>query len=1189
MPAMIDTLVSHLHSRLVRRTRWLSGCFVLRAICVLPASAFGQETARDLDLPVVQAAASPTPLLPGEIGPDTYLLPDKEGHLQRVLGFTYEDFIDAYKIQHQLSRTREPPRFRLQRLLATGTAEDGHARLKIDITIALSTEQSVGVPLGMPQALLLEPATSDGPGNVPVHFDTTAGGYVAWLRGTPGQTYHVVLHVLVPLTKTGGETALQIGMPRAASSELTMTVPVTNATAQVGRGSAIVDRTPVPGGTRWVVAGMSGDFRLAWQKSDKETVQRGPVLEASGGMLVRVDGLTINTDVRLSVRSFGGRFDRFRVRLPAGADLVAVHHPGYTVRPVDGSAEEPLAAAMSRVVEVQLDEKTVGPVDVQLITQQRHEPAGKERSLQLAGFEVIGAVRQFGHIAIQVIGDWHVQWMDRHGVVRVDELPEGLRHDDVAAGFEYFRQPFALAGRLIPRRTHVRVEPDYLILVGAHEVRLEARLRYTVRVKKAYVFRIDLAGWQFDPEEIGPPNLFEIDAVSVTEQGHVSIPLITPTKGQIELTIKLHQRLPEGTGGIRLPLPVPQDVAPAPATIVVLPDDNLQLIPTPEEMTGLTPQQIALPIKLPRRQQPPLCYRGDAEQARFVGQIRVHEQSVLVDVSTRLQIDRRGAKVDQTLGYQVAYEPVDSLALNLPDEVARRGDLQIELDGEPLPFAIDPAAEEGQHQVTAAAESMAVENRSGVDPTPGVALGEADLPEPSPAAAEPPTVSNVVPLPPVPPDRVQLQVALPEPKIGRFQLVLHYQLTWPESVTDHDTAVGVQLADPVAEVDKNQLSITTAATIQVAPRGDTWTVARKMASGTAPRSGIHLAASGQQTQLPLTLRLAPRLPQQSTIVERLWIQTWLTGKDRQDRAIYLLRTNASQLTVAVPNQVVAGDFMALLDGVPVAVDTPLGGQVTIHLADAEIPVSGSAPSQRHRLELRCRSHDALPRLGTIRLTPTRLDQDIWIQHAYWELILPSGSHLIDVRGDFANEWQWQWRRFGWRRVPVLTSAQLELWSGAALEVPIPAAAHRYLFSSVGRVDRMTLHVADRSLLVLIASSGALVAGLLLIYVPSLRQPRLLLVCVLLGLVFAVGHPDAVMLVGQAAILGVVLACLAAWLKLILRRHPRREAVLVSGTGSSVIGPISTTEAFAASGVNGGSSAPTRKIITTSSHPSLWDS
>jgi hypothetical protein len=136
---------------------------------------------------------------------------------------------------------------------------------------------------------------------------------------------------------------------------------------------------------------------------------------------------------------------------------------------------------------------------------------------------------------------------------------------------------------------------------------------------------------------------------------------------------------------------------------------------------------------------------------------------------------------------------------------------------------------------------------------------------------------------------------------------------------------------------------------------------------------------------------------------------------------------------------------------------------------------------------------------------------------------------------------------------------------------------------------MTLQVADRSLLVLIASSGALLTGLLLIYVPSLRQPRLLLVCVLLALVFAVGHPDGVMLVGQAAILGIVLACLAAWLKLILRRHPRREAVLVSGTGSSVIGPISTTDAFVASAANGGSSAPTRKVITTPSHSSLWDS
>ena len=71
-----------------------------------------------------------------------------------------------------------------------------------------------------------------------------------------------------------------------------------------------------------------------------------------------------------------------------------------------------------------------------------------------------------------------------------------------------------------------------------------------------------------------------------------------------------------------MPLPIPRDVSPTPATVVVLPDDNVELVPSPEEIVGLTPQRIASLAELPARQQAPLFYRGDAEQPRFSGQIR---------------------------------------------------------------------------------------------------------------------------------------------------------------------------------------------------------------------------------------------------------------------------------------------------------------------------------------------------------------------------------------------------------------------------------------------------------------------------------------------------------------------------------------------------------------------------------------
>ena len=66
----------------------------------------------------------------------------------------------------------------------------------------------------------------------------------------------------------------------------------------------------------------------------------------------------------------------------------------------------------------------------------------QDEFLELAGFELQGkAVRQWGHIAVQVDGDWQVVWGPQRNVRQIDELPDDLRRDNLAAGFEYYVQP----------------------------------------------------------------------------------------------------------------------------------------------------------------------------------------------------------------------------------------------------------------------------------------------------------------------------------------------------------------------------------------------------------------------------------------------------------------------------------------------------------------------------------------------------------------------------------------------------------------------------------------------------------------------------------------------------------------------------------------------------------------------------
>jgi hypothetical protein len=183
-------------------------------------------------------------------------------------------------------------------------------------------------------------------------------------------------------------------------------------------------------------------------------------------------------------------------------------------------------------------------------------------------------------------------------------------------------------------------------------------------------------------------------------------------------------------------------------------------------------------------------------------------------------------------------------------------------------------------------------------------------------------------------------------------------------------------------------------------------------------------------------------------------------------------------------------------------------------------------------------------------------EGLTVRRLYWQLVLPPDEHLLINPPDFTGEYSWAWTDFHWGRRPLLDQAELEAWSGATTETPVPAATNRYLFSGIGAGDVLEVRTAGRSWLVLTASGGALVLGLLLIYVPMVRHPALLL-CAALGILAAGAiYPEPTLLISQAASLGLLLTAMAGWLERSMSRR-RRRAGLYRGGASSFVDREST--------------------------------
>jgi hypothetical protein len=96
----------------------------------------------------------------------------------------------------------------------------------------------------------------------------------------------------------------------------------------------------------------------------------------------------------------------------------------------------------------------------------------------------------------------------------------------------------------------------------------------------------------------------------------------------------------------------------------------------------------------------------------------------------------------------------------------------------------------------------------------------------------------------------------------------------------------------------------------------------------------------------------------------------------------------------------------------------------------------------------------------------------------------------------------------------------------------------YLFGGLGRAATFEAWTIHRRLLLALASGGALALGLALLHWPLLRRPAAVLVLVIALAGAALAAPDLALLIGQGAVLGLLIAlAVALWNWMSLGRTP----------------------------------------------------
>jgi len=1138
-------------------------------VCALSAVAMAQDAASsdenrspataNAEAPPNEKLAAPPTTVPRQIreksgriqyvGPDTYILLDEQGRPQPVPGMTYEDFLDAWKTSQQASKPDTMPRYTIESIEFDGATREGFAELDFIATVQLLVDERVEVPLGLVGAILQgQPEFTSADNNSPTDAaadkqrrealhekapgdyltqNPDQGGVIARLTGRAGERRRVSLKLIVPLSRDGAETTLQLSCPRAVSSNLTLTTRSPVADASVNTGTILGQELTEQGGTRLNVAGVVGSFRLMWRSAEKGATEFATVLSAAGAIRVAVDGRSVRSEASLTVQSYGGGFDRFRVRLPPGAQLIsdpeedaATQSPKYRVtveKSAPGGAGVGPADAGS-VVLVEFSQKQLAPVTITLSTEQPIGLDGGGSSVELAGFEVLGAVRQFGDVGLNVAKDWQARWQIGDHVRQVDtsDLEASLQQANLTAAFQYDRQPWSLGVRIEARRTRIHVTPQYDLQCLPDEARLTLRLNYQVYGARAFEFRIRMEGWQITGSPLESGGLVDLDKLlRAADDGILTLPLAQASTPRAEITLSLRRPIPRDQSRLELPLPVPvaESIATGNLTVRMTPDVELQ--PNLQDSGGLTPVAETDTTNPQNDNGAVLHFRTLLPDAVFVAERFSRAQEVSAEAVVRIELTQSDAQVEQQLDYGVQHVPLKELVFEAPNELWLHED---------------------QIEVVLVAATL--------DEEPDVGVGESPLNVVyTPEDFETTTFG----------DSTRFRVPLPQPRLGKFSVKLRYRVPRPDSAV---TGMAWQLP-LILPVDMQpaavQVRVHTPRGLAVALDAKSENSNWKSAATTSDpgRSGATYAyvAESIESFLPLTVTSADFNPPSATTVDRIWLQTWFSGDMRQDRAAIRFRTAALQATVELPPSTV--EMEVLLDGKPADVLSRAEGRIVVRLGRSANGNGGAEDPKiaDHTLELRSRLPITHALVTRHRLTPPHLVGATALSQIYWQIVLPGDEHVIRSPGRMSSASQWQWLGSFWGQHPVMSQSDLEEWAQASAQVVPTDAQNEYLYTGLSRASSIELITAPRWLIVLIASSGVLALGLVWIYVPAVRQGWILvaLACVIAGL--AVAFPIPAFLLAQAAALGVFVVLLSLLLNRMISR-PTHWPVVMSSGGSS---------------------------------------
>lgn len=1125
-------------------------------------------------------------------------------------------------------RVEQTP-YSIQKINAFGDVKKGVARLDVVFTVQVFGDDLVRVPLGLQEGVYIPASNDDGSASsrlkdgfafegpegsqCELDVDGETGAYVALVRppreernAAPddesnarrrnddsasrrrARQYKLTLQLCFAVETLGlDEQRLVATFPASVNSQLLLAVPLQDAKFKSVKGAIQGDATPMDESTtNLTLHGLGRGAEttdVVWRKSKSPAEQNVVVYQVEDATIdVRLDARETVCEATLPVRVFGGETDAFKVRLPVGASLVkdevfATDADGaaFEIRDLvlTGDASTSDAPAPTNVdsadaatdasavderpqtLEVKLAQKTNSAIlKIKTRTPTPESAPGVDGGSanvetgvrEISGFEIEGAQKQRGRVKITKTEGLDFNVAPLFGA-RVDvESAATLEENEEI--YLFSAQPFALNAQPFVRRVVVNVKPEYQVVVDEKDARLRAKFQYSIYGAKISEFKVNLRDWEF--AGLASDGLVDVLNIVFNETtGETTFPLITPTDGVVEFELNAGRELDAAEdGAFAFSFPTPSASWIEPSTVVVAPVDAVELTPTLESCVDLTPKplrSLAPSLELPQLQQAPLVYqtrrRGDAANDApplFAARAKKQEQKVEIESKTDVFIDENGAqRVEQRFVYRVEREPLDSISLvshALGGKAAPN--LKILVDGKAVP-----------------PQNLTVESVDETQTRRRVSLADA-------------------------------------PKIGSCVVSLQYEGETLEFDADSTRRVTVNLAQPEdGALLSNELTLYAPPSVvleYVENPKRFWRLEESGRSADGRSTFQRFSSATQEFGATFGGFLNAKDNFGSVIVDRAWLQTWLSDDARVDRVAYRLSGRRDRLAIRLPDGVRQDRVAVSLDGVPFANVADAKNGLFADAKTLVVPIAESARAREYVLEIsyvvqasatdatssnafsskpnanrlearfprfvRLPNGDAQDGSSGDATSRDLTDDSVWVRRAYWQILTPFNRHIVVDPSDWTPEYVLRRDGFlgSYRRVASTSQTELCDWIGVAEREPIPLEVNSYLFSGFGQPESSRLLVLDRALLILLGGGAALATGLGLLYFPFLRSRSALFLFALTTTALVALRPYLAFLFLQTTVFGVVLTLAAALLAKFFGRKEAKTQKIVAGVARS---------------------------------------